>query len=241
MQARGNTDGARNVQPYWSGDPDRADLLPILERLGRVREIAFGERLWSDTSADRNLYLIESGALKLSLVTPKGEELVVGLFFEGDVMGWQGLADAPDADVAMALEPTRVRALPLTQIEELCRHDQLLHRQIMRLASQRIAQLQQRMLVVAKSSATERVAGFLLELANRRAAADGWQHLPMSLEGIGCYLGLSLETVSRSLSRLERDGVILKRGRSVQVLDRDRLIATAGEAGTIADYRRGHA
>lgn len=241
MQARGNTGEVRNLWPDRYGDPGRAELLPILVHLGRVREIAPGERLWSDTRADRHLYLIESGALKLSLVTPKGEELVVGLFFEGDVMGWQGLGDAPNADVAMALESTRVRALPLAMLEQLCRHDPLLHRQIMRQASQRIAQLEQRMLVASKSSATERVAGFLIELANRRATADGWQYLPLSLEGIGCYLGLSLETVCRSLSRLERDGVILKRGRSVQVLERDRLIALAGEAGTVADYRRGNA
>lgn len=236
MQARGNIGGARNGRSDRYGDPGRADLLPILAHLGRVRQIAPGERLWSDTSADRNLYLIESGALKLSLVTPKGEELVVGLFFEGDVMGWQGLGDAPDVDVATALESTRVRVLPLAMLKELCRHDPLLHRQIMRLASQRIAQLEQRMLVAAKSSATERVAGFLIELANRRATADGWQYLPLSLEGIGCYLGLSLETVCRSLSQLERDGVILKRGRSVQVLERDRLISLAGEAGFVADH-----
>ena len=233
MKARSNAGEATNVQA--GSDPRRNDLIPILRRLGRVQQLAPGEHLQRDTSADRHLYLVESGGIKLSLVAANGVELIVGLFFEGDTLGPQGLDEAPDEDVATAFEPTRIRVLPLAMLKELGRHDPRLHRQIFRLASQRIAQLQRRMLVISKSAATERVAGFLVELGNRRAMPDGSLHLPLSLNDIGCYLCMSLETVSRLLSQLEREGVIRKRGRFVDVLDRKRLIALAGEAGFDAD------
>jgi CRP/FNR family transcriptional regulator len=240
MEARRNTGDAINGSPRRYGDPGRGDLLPILRRLGHAHQLVPGERLRRDTSADRHLYLIESGGIKLSLVMPNGAELIAGLFFEGDTLGLQGLNDAPDDDMATAFEPTRVRVLPLTMLKELGRHDARLQRQIFRLASQRIAQLQRRMLVVARSGAFERVAGFLVELENRRASIDDVMHLPLSLNDIGCYLCLSLETVSRSLSQLEREGVIRKRGRSVQVLDRERLVALAGEAGFFENSRHGN-
>ena len=211
------------------------DLLPILRRLGRARQMTRGERLLPESHGERDLFLIESGAIKLSLVTSNGEELVVGLFFEGDVLGLQQLGNAPDADVATVLEPTRVRVLPLAMLNELTGRDPLLQQQLLRLASQRIVQLQQHMLVLARRSASERVAGFLVELAARHhTAPDGALRLPLSLYGIGCYLGLSLETVCRSLRRLENEGHIRKRGRFVQVLDPDGLEALAGEPPPVA-------
>ena len=233
MKAGSDTREAKHRWP--SGAQRRTDLLLILRRLGRVQQLAPGERLAGDTNADHQLYLVESGGIKLSLVTANGVEVIVGLLFEGDTLGPQGLDEAPDEDVATAFEPTRIRVLPLAMLKELGRHDPRLHRQIFRLASQRIAQLQRRMLVISKSAATERVAGFLVELGNRRAMPDGSLHLPLSLNDIGCYLCMSLETVSRLLSQLEREGVIRKRGRFVDVRDRKRLIALAGEAGFDAD------
>lgn len=229
MKAGSDTREAKHRWP--SGAQRRTDLLLILRRLGRVQQLAPGERLAGDTNADHQLYLVESGGIKLSLVAANGVELIVGLFFEGDTLGPQGLDEAPDEDVATAFEPTRVRVLPLAMLKELGRHDPCLHRQIFRLASQRIAQLQRRMLLVAKSSASERVAGFLIELENRRMSLDGMLYLPLSLNDIGGYLCLSLETVCRSLRKLDEVGVIRRHGRSVQMLDRKRLVALAGEAG----------
>jgi len=234
MRAESDTGEVANARP--DDNARRTDLIPILRRLGRVHQLATGERLQRDRSADRQLYLIESGAIKLSLVTPGGAELIVGLFFGGDTMGLRGFGDVPDSDVATAFERTRVHALPLTVLKQLCRENPPLHRQIFHLASQRIAQLQRRMLVVAKSGACERVAGFLVELLNRRPlTSDGTLYLPLSLNDIGNYLCLSLETVCRSLRMLERQGVIGKNGRYVKMLDRARLVVMAGESGFIAD------
>lgn len=236
MEARCNTGDARNGRRQY-GDPDRAEQAPTLKTLGRVRQVARGESLRLDSGPNRNLYVIESGAIKVSQVTPNGGELVVSLFFEGEVIGLQGFGDAAGASLATALEPTRVRVVPLAVVEELCRRDPLLHREIIRRASQRIVQLQQRMMIVAKSGATERVAGFLIEMGSCHAASEDCLRLPLSLNGIGDYLCMSLETVCRSLRRLEREGAIRKRGRLVQVLDRHRLIALAGDAGLVADHR----
>ena len=237
MEIGVNTAEARNRRPPEYRDAVRADLLPRLERLGRVRQIARGESLRLDSRANRNLHVIESGAIKLSQVTSNGGELVVGLFFDGEVIGLHGFVDASGASLATALEPTRVRVAPLAMIEELCCRDPVLHWEIIRRASQRIAQLQQRIMIVGKGDSTERVAGFLVEMCNCRMASDGSLRLPLSLNGIGDYLCMSLETVCRSLGRLQREGAIRKRGRLVQVLDRNRLIALAGKTGFVVDHR----
>jgi CRP/FNR family transcriptional regulator len=222
---------SREVPDRDEGDRGH-ELLPLLQRFGRVRQMANGERLARDIVAGRNLYLVESGALKLSLVSPAGEELIVGLFFDGDILSVQTLdSEAADRDVVTALERTRVRILPLAVINALLREEPQLQRQLFRLASERIAKLQQQMLVVARCNATERVAGFLIELAERRPMSDdGSLRLPLSLYGIGCYLGLSLETVCRALRHIQREGAIRKRGRLVRIVDQPLLVTLAGES-----------
>ncbi|MDH4276230.1 MAG: Crp/Fnr family transcriptional regulator, partial [Gammaproteobacteria bacterium] len=210
-------------------DTPDIDVVATLKRLGRIRKLAPRETLRAEHADDPNLYLIESGALKLSLITNAGDELIIGLFFEGDVLGLQHLYDTSSNDVATALEPTRVFVLPLNTLQRVRVQEDTLQQQLLRLASQRIAQLQQHILAVARHCAIERVASFVIELARRRTTKPGdvvW--LPLSLHGIGCYLNLSLETVCRALRQLEHEGVIRKRGRAVQILDTAHLADIAG-------------
>jgi CRP/FNR family transcriptional regulator len=222
---------ATDARPDSYDRSTRSELQMMLEKLGRVREFAPRERLRPETGANQTLYLIESGAITLSHIAANGEELIVGLFFEGDMIGLEGPGESTGAYLAAAFEFARVRVVPLARLREICRRDPLLYGQILRLASRRIAQLRRHMLVVARNGALGRVAGFLSELADRRMEPDGSLRLPLSRNDIGAYLCLSLETVSRSLCRLERDGVIRKRGRFLKVLDGNRLTALAGHTG----------
>lgn len=209
----------------------RPDLPLALTEHGRMRQLARGDSLMRGADAARSLYVVESGALKLSLLSPDGDELVVGLFFDGDVLGLQRLGDANDGDVATALEATRVREIPLATLRQLSRQSPSLQHQLFRLASQRIAQLQRHMLVLGKKRALERVAGFIIDLAVRRAGPDGSVRVPLSLYGIGSYLGLSFETVCRLLRQLEQAGAIRRKGRMLTILDRHMLTTLSEPSG----------
>jgi len=216
--------------PLPTAPAPREDAITNLSTLagqGQVLKLAAGECLPPDPEGRRALYLIETGAMKLSRVTPDGDELVVGLFFEGDVLGLQQLGDDRHGGDAMALERTQLRTLPLEQIRRLSHHNPAFQHQLFSLTSDHIARLQRHMLILKHKNARDRVAGFLLELAERRGAAGGNLTLPMSLEGIGCYLGLSLETVCRSLRQLDQEGVIRRHRRNCRILDPARLAAIA--------------
>ncbi len=214
-----------------------ADLISRFRRYGQPHDLAPRQRLPWNHGADQELYVVEWGVIKLSLFTPERDELIMGLCFAGDIAGLQGFGDAPQFDAAATFEHTRVRGLPLAVVRQLCHDDRRLHRQLLWLASQRLVQLQHRMLVVARSRARERVAGFLLELENRRGPmGKTMMDVPLSRHDIGNYLCLSLETVSRSLGELEQEGIIYKRARSLRILDRERLVAMAGECVLAPDY-----
>jgi CRP-like cAMP-binding protein len=88
----------------------------------------------------------------------------------------------------------------------------------------------QRMLLLTQKSADERVAWFLLELAERSQTKDGALHLPMSRTDIADYLGMVIETVSRALSRLKRAGtIVMQTVNDVRLVDRRQLELVRGE------------
>ena len=228
MEMQNNT-GLRKMGVATRGMNVPRELSTLLQRFGRPRQLERGERLEPDFHAGNDLFLVESGAIKLSLDTTDGDEIIVGLFFEGDVLGVQSLGAPDQMENATALEHTRLRALSLDVLKALSRENPFLQRQLFHLASRRIAELQQHLLAISRRGAVERVAAFLVELAERnRRLPDGSVRLPLSLYGIGCYLGMTLETVCRALTKLEQDGVIRKHGRTVRLLDYDTLLELTG-------------
>jgi CRP/FNR family transcriptional regulator len=180
------------------------------------------------------LYAIQIGSLKTTVLAEDGREQVTGYHILGEIIGFDGIANDRHGAAAMALEDTEVCAMPFVGIEDLARIVPVLQHKLHQIMSNQIRRDQGVMLALGSMRASERLAMFLLNLADRyrrRGYSSTEYTLRMTREEIGSYLGLKLETVSRLFSRFQNEGLIQVQGRSVKVLDAVGLKGIVGQYG----------
>ena len=177
------------------------------------------------------LYAIQFGSLKTVVLAEDGREQVTGYHMLGEIIGFDGIGTDRHCAGAMALEDTEVCALPFVGIENLARTMPTLQHNLHQIMSREITRDQSAMLMLGSMRADERLAMFLLNLADRyrrRGYSSTEYVLRMTREEIGSYLGLKLETVSRLFSRFQDEGLIQVQGRAVKLLDSVRLKRIVG-------------
>lgn len=168
-----------------------------------------------------NIYIIEEGSVKVSTLSPNGDEQIVRFYLPGEMLALEALGESRHSSSAMALEATTVRVLSLTNLPSLYERSPEVYRKLLQLVSRRIAELQEHMLMLGRKSAAERLAGFLTDLTLRTRRQEFT--LSMSRDAIGSYLGIALETVSRLLHQFEHEKLICLQGRRVNVVEPVRL------------------
>ncbi len=188
----------------------------------------------------QSLYVIRSGSVKCYLLSEEGEEQILGFYAPGELIGFDAIASGRHACTAVALETSSVCALPFETLTRLADRTPGLYQQLMRSMSRETLRLAES-LVLARRPAEQRVAVFLLELADRQAKR-GFSRttlmLPMSRTDVGKYLGLTVETVSRVLTRFQEQGVLSKDRTRVELHDHAALRALAGGAAEMPSLRR---
>jgi CRP/FNR family transcriptional regulator, anaerobic regulatory protein len=202
-------------------DQDELRVLdPLVTRRIRMHR---GDTLFRAGEKFTSLFAIRSGSCKSVLPGEDGHYQVAGYHMAGDVLGTDGIAaDHHDCE-AIALEDMEVCVMPFDRIEILARQNPHFHLGLIRLLSREIARERHAMLVLGTMQADQRLATFLLDLAQRyheRGYSSVEFVLRMTREEIGSHLGLKLETISRLFSRFHEEGLIQVHGRVVKVLDR---------------------
>lgn len=198
--------------------------LALLSGIGRRRTVARGTVIaWAGDEIGLCANVV-SGALKVTASTADGREQGVGLLFDGDFVG-QPFASASDL-TTVALAETELCIFPRAAFERVLGDQRKLERALLERTMASLNQARERQLTLARKSAGERVAGFLLDLSRRGGATID---VPISRGELAEYLGLTIETVSRQFSRLRAAGTIAvdKGGRQVAVLDLSALEAAA--------------
>lgn len=170
------------------------------------------------------LFNIVAGAVKLYRTMPDGRVQIVGFLSEGDFVG------IPVSDIyalsAEALTPVELCVFPRRSFDRLLAECPALEHRLFDLARTEVAAARDHMLLLGRKSARERLATFLLNELRQPEAIDIF--LPMSRIEIADYLGLTMETVSRTLSALTRQGLIALTGSDrVRLMQIDRLRALA--------------
>lgn len=200
--------------------------------IGRRRRLKRDDHLYKRSDPFRNLYAIRFGHLKTFHVNAAGESQITGFHMAGDLLGMDALSGAHHCD-AVALEDSEICEIPFARLEELFREVPALLRHFHRTMSQEITREQNVMLLLGNMRAEQRFAVFLVNLAGRYAArgyASTSLQLRMSREEIGNYLGLTIESISRLLSRFKSLGLLQVDKREITLLDPVRLKSLA--AGT---------
>ena len=190
------------------------DLVTTKRRIAKERSVyRSGERF-------EFLYAVRSGAFKSVAHSLHGDEKVVGFHLPRDVLGLDAISTGRHGYGAVALEDSEVCAIPFAALARLSLARPMLQRQILHMLSGDICRDQGLMLLLGNMAAEQRLAAFLLSLSDRyhRLGFAGDRFvLRMTRDEIGSYLGLTLETVSRVLSRLQGQGLIGVHQREIEL------------------------
>jgi CRP/FNR family transcriptional regulator len=193
-----------------------------------------GRELFHGGEAFTALYAVRCGFFKTCVTTADGREQVTGFQMAGEIMGMDGIMDAHHSCSAIALEDAEVCVMPYDRMQELVREVGALQTQVHRIMSREIVREHSVMLLLGSMRAEERVAAFLLNLS-QRMKARGFSRtefiLRMTRADIGSYLGLKLETVSRTFSKLQDEGVLDVSWRHLRIVDMAALELLAGRHG----------
>jgi len=188
-----------------------------------LRKVAHRETLFRAGSRFDAMFQIRTGFFKTVVTTRQGREQVTGFQIGGDLIGFDGIDTGLHSVEAIALEDSQVCVIPYGTFEALGHEMPPLQRHWNQLMSREIVNDHSAMLRLGSMNADERVAAFLLDLTDRlrrRGFSASSIVLRMGREEIGSYLGLKLETVSRTFSKLQANGLLFVRQRQIQITDR---------------------
>lgn len=209
-----------------STDLDRFDEIAT-----QKRKVARGASLYRGGDAFDTLYAVRSGAFKSIGVSRHGDQKITGFYYPGEILGLDAISSGRHGYNAVALEDSEVCAIPFAQLERMALTVPALQHQLFKVLSGDISRDQGLMLLLGSMTAEQRLAAFLLSLSRRYQrlgfAANSFV-LRMTREEIGNYLGLTLETVSRLLSRFQRQGLIAARQREIDLKDVGGLMEMVG-------------
>jgi CRP/FNR family nitrogen fixation transcriptional regulator len=179
--------------------------LEDLSRPGVRMTYARDEEIYGEGEPAEFVYRILSGAVRTYRVLNDGRRQVCDFHLAGEYFGLE-----PGLDyrvTAEALTETTVLVTRRGALAELAQRDNEVARELWMMSARRLERSQDHVLMLGRKNASERVAGFLVDFAGRVDARDDFE-LPMSRQDIADYLGLTIETVSRTFSQLESLGVL---------------------------------
>jgi CRP/FNR family transcriptional regulator, anaerobic regulatory protein len=197
------------------------------------RPLKRGDILFSSGQRLDSIYVAREGAFKTVVFNANGDSQVTGFHLPGEILGLDALGASLHTCDAIALTLADVCEIPLSDLELVASQVPGLQHQLLKIIGQTINRDHKHIELLSKKNAQERVAIFLHQLAERYRLLGRSElrfMIPMSREDIGSYLGLVIETVSRTLSKMQDEGLISVNGRDVQILNKDRLYGFAHES-----------
>ncbi|MGY6123530.1 fumarate/nitrate reduction transcriptional regulator Fnr (plasmid) [Paraburkholderia strydomiana] len=191
------------------------------------RTIKQGETIFRANDSFQSIYAVRAGSFKTVVMHRDGREQVTGFHLAGDSLGLDGVCSGYHSCDAVALEDSKVCIIPFHLLEAMCREVKVVQQHVHRMMGGEIVRESSQMMLLGTMSAEQRVATFLLSLSDRlrkRGYSPAEFHLRMTREEIGSYLGIKLETVSRMLSKFQRDRLLDARGKDIRILDHEALV-----------------
>jgi CRP/FNR family transcriptional regulator len=185
------------------------------------RAVGRGDTLFHVGDEFNALYAVRTGFFKTCISSEDGRDQVTGFQMAGELLGLDGIGTERHTCDAVALEDSQVCIIPFHDLEDLSREFSDLQRQFHKIMSREIVRDHGVMLLLGSMRAEERLAAFLLNLTQRlqtRGFSASSLILRMTREEIGSYLGLKLETVSRTFSKFQDEGILEVKQRHIHVL-----------------------
>lgn len=206
--------------------------LVLLDKLVTHLQLDAGEVLFQEEDAPRYVFNVATGTLRISKLLSDGRRQITGFMFPGDFLGVA--SSRAYTCTAEAVTEAAVCRFNAKELEALCDARPELEHRLLGKARDELVAAQDHILLLGRKTPAERIATFLLMLSRR---AETWGMpgdpvvLPMARSDIADYLGLTIETVSRTFTRLKSQGVIdLPKSSQVYLQKLAKLRELAGEA-----------
>jgi CRP/FNR family nitrogen fixation transcriptional regulator len=201
------------------------DALVALERIGTRLSFSRNAEIYAEGGGADSWYKVISGTVRVCKLLADGRRHIAEFCFGGD---WFGIDSSGErVYTAEAVDDVIVMRFQRRGAEQLMQHNSVVARQLCDTMLRGLANAHGRTLLLGRMTAPERVATFLLEMFERCDRAKALE-LPMSRTDIADYLGLTIETVCRTLSSFKRDDVIaIPNPHRIELLDRDALEAAS--------------
>jgi CRP/FNR family nitrogen fixation transcriptional regulator len=188
-----------------------------LKSAGTIIEVLEGREICAEGQETETFYKVLSGVVRVCRFLADGRRQIEAFHVAGDMFGLE-LGDERVMS-GEAVTDCRLIAYRRRGVEQQAKTDHAISQQLFQYAMQSLSQAQCHSLLLSRRGAAEKVAAFLLDWMEK-TTGDNTLHLPMSRQDIADYLGLTIESVSRSMSQFERDRTIALSGaRHVRILN----------------------
>lgn len=207
---------------------NKTEIHQLDEIVERNRPYQKGEHLYRQNDTFKSVYAVRSGSFKSYVLSDSGQGRVTGFFLPGEIIGMDGIASQRYANSVQALEHSSICEIPFSQLEKLSHQLPNLQHHFFAIMGNEITKDQQIHTLLSSYTAEERTASFLLGLSARYARVSLSPTrflLSMTRSDIGEYLGLTLETVSRVFTSLQRKGLITVSNREIELVELESLRA----------------
>lgn len=218
----------RNVHSYTTRSPATPDALNLLEQFGSTVSVQREHEIHGQGGAAEYCWRILSGCVRTVKLMEDGRRQVAEFLFAGDMLG---LDDIDTHDFAAeAVTDVALRRYPRRMVEALADSHVGLARRLRAMALANLRNAHDRMMMLGRKTAVEKIASFVLEM-DRRATAPGRKvtEVPMSRTDVADHLGLTVETVCRVLAHFKHEGTVVLHRTGVEVIDRAKLSSLACE------------
>jgi len=213
----------RPVATSYAGAVNADPLEQSMQLMGVMMTYRRDSEIFGENEPADYLYKMVSGSVRIYKIVGDGRRQINGFYLPGDIFGLEfGEEHTLSAE---AISDAKVLVVKRSALNALAARDPSIAQQLFALTGRELHRAQDRILLLIKD-ARERVASFLLEMADR-AAQSNTIELPMSRQDIADYLGLTIETVSRTLSSLETAAAIEVSASSRRILLRNRAALAA--------------
>ncbi len=216
-----NTAYAPRVAPAVKNGAAAHGFEACLELMGMKLTYGRNEEIYGQDEPSQYVYKVLKGSVRTHKILDDGRRQIGAFYLPGDIFGLE--SGAKHRFAAEAIADTLVLAIKRSTLASLAQTDAIVARELWQMTARELDHVHDQMILLGRSSAQERVASFLIEMASRSVNQAEFD-LPMSRQDIADYLGLTIETVSRTFSSMERGALIeLPSSRKVRLKNRAAL------------------
>ncbi len=211
---------------------NKAEIVQLDDIIERNRPLRKGEHLYRQGDPFRSVYAVRSGSFKSYILGTDGQSRVTGFYMPGEIMGMDGIGNRQHGTSIIALEHSSICEIPFSQLEKLSQQLHNLQSRFFAIMGNEIVKDQHIHTLLSSYTAEKKLASFLLSLSARYArcqlSPDRFL-LHMTRSDIGEYLGLTLETVSRVFSLLQKKDILNVDTKEITIKDMSGLRALIAE------------